>query len=48
VLNNRKIILSYLKNNIDKFLPLPKIIVTPLQEDVSLFGAAALVFWPPK
>lgn len=49
VLNNKKYILPELKNNIDKFLKTPKIIVTPLKEDITLLGAAALVLYPaPK
>lgn len=48
VLNNRKIIIRGIKKYVDKFLPTPKIVVTPLKEDVSLLGAAALVFWPPR
>jgi len=48
VLNNQKIILSGIKNNVEKYLPTPKIVVTSLKNDVSLFGAAALLFWPPS
>jgi len=33
---------------IDKYLAPPKIIITPLKENVTLLGAAALVFCPPK
>lgn len=45
-LNNKKHILPYLKKNVDKYLKLPKIIATPLKENVVLLGAAALVFYP--
>lgn len=48
VLNNREIIIQGIKKYVDKFLPTPKIVVTPLKDDVTLFGAASLVFWPPK
>jgi glucokinase len=48
VLNNQKIILQGIKKNIDRFLKPPKIIITRLGEDVALFGAAALIFSPPK
>ncbi|MBU3918521.1 ROK family protein [Patescibacteria group bacterium] len=46
VLNNKKHILPYLKKNVDKYLKTPKIITTPLKEDIVLLGAAALVFYP--
>ncbi len=44
-LNNKEFILPYIKKNIDKYLTAPKIITTPLGEDITLFGAAALVFF---
>ncbi len=46
VLNNKKHILPYLKKNVDKFLKTPKIITTPLKENIILLGGAALVFYP--
>jgi len=46
VLNNKKHILPYLKKNVDKFLKTPKIIITPLGEDIVLLGAVALIFYP--
>jgi glucokinase len=48
VLYNKKFILPYFKKHLERYLKLPKIIVTPLKEDVTLFGAASLVFWPPN
>ena len=48
VLNNKEIILAGIKKNVEKFLPIPKIVATSLKSDVSLFGAAALLFWPPN
>ncbi|MCD5396311.1 MAG: ROK family protein [Candidatus Pacebacteria bacterium] len=47
VLYNKEFILPYFKPYFEKYLPLPKIIITPLKEDVVLFGSASLVFWPP-
>jgi glucokinase len=47
VLNNQDLILKPITKGVEDYLPLPKIIVTPLKENVCLFGAAALVFWPP-
>ncbi|MEA3453034.1 MAG: ROK family protein [Patescibacteria group bacterium] len=44
ILNNKKFILPYIKKNIDKFLIPPKIIITPLKENIVLLGVAALVF----
>lgn len=46
VLNNEKFILPYIKKNIDKYFAPPKIIATPLKEDITLFGAAGMVFYP--
>jgi len=48
VLNNKKYILPYLKKNVDKFLKTPKIITTPLKENIVLLGSAALLFFNPK
>lgn len=48
VLNNQEFILPYFKKYLEKYLPLPKITITHLGEDVTLFGAASLVFWPPS
>ncbi len=48
VLNNQKIILQGIKKNIDRFLKPPKIIITRLGDNITLLGAAALVFSPPK
>jgi len=45
---NRPVILSGIKRNVDKFLPLPKIIITPLKDKIVLYGAAALFFYPAK
>ncbi len=45
-LNNKKFILPYIKKNIDRFLAPPKIIATPLKENITLLGATALVFYP--
>lgn len=45
---NRTMIISYTKKNIDKFLRPPKIILTKLKDEVTLYGAAALIFHPPK
>lgn len=47
VLNNKELILKPMKKYIDRFLKIPKIILTPLGEDIVLIGAAALVFYPP-
>lgn len=47
VLNNEKFIIPYLKKNIDKFLPTPKLSITRLKDNVSLCGAAAIVFEKP-
>ncbi len=44
VLNNKKWILPYLKNNIDGFLTTPKISITQLGDSAPLYGAAAMVF----
>lgn len=46
-LNNFGLIMKYAKPNIDKFLKIPKIIRSPLSENVPLLGAAALVFGYP-
>ncbi len=46
VLENKKHILPYLKKNVDKFLETPKIISTPLKENIVLLGGAALIFYP--
>jgi len=44
-LNNPEFILPPIRKYIDHFLPyLPKIKITPLKEDIVLFGAAAFVF----
>ena len=48
VLYNKEFILPYFKKYIERFLKVPKITITPLKEDVVLFGAASLVFWPPN
>ena len=56
ILNNPEFILPPIQKYIDHFLPyLPKIKITPLKEDIVLFGAAAFVFlkkkgakWHPK
>jgi len=48
VLCNKEFIFSYFKKYLENYLKVPKIIVTPLKEDVVLFGAASLVFWPPE
>ena len=48
VLYNKEFILPYFKRYIERFLKPPKITITSLKEDVVLFGAASLVFWPPK
>jgi len=45
ILNNKKHILPYLKKNVDKYLETPKIIITPLEEDIVLLGATALIFY---
>lgn len=47
-LNNKKIILSGIKNNLNKSLKTPKIIITPLAQNTPLLGAAAIVFFPFK
>ncbi len=47
-LNNEKFILPNIKKNIDKYLVPPKIIATPLKENITLLGAAALILFPPK
>ncbi len=47
-LKNEKLLLSGIEKNAEKFLPLPEIKATALKEDVSLLGAAAVVFWPPN
>jgi len=47
VLNNQKLILEPIKKYIDHYLEPPEIEVTPLKEDIGLFGAAATVFFPP-
>jgi len=44
-LNNQDIIIPQIKRNIDKFLPSPEIVVSPLGEDAPLFGVASLVFY---
>lgn len=46
VIQNKKYILPYLKKNVDKFLEMPKILITPLKEDIVLLGGAALIFYP--
>lgn len=48
VLENEKFILPPLRKYLDRFLKVPKILVTPLGEDIVLLGAGALVFYPPK
>ena len=47
VLCNKEFIFPYFRKYLENYLKVPKIIVTPLKEDVVLFGAASLVFWPP-
>lgn len=47
-LNNKKLILEPLKKYIDHYLRAPKIKITPLGEDITLLGAAAVVFFPPN
>lgn len=47
-LKNEEILLPGIKKNVEKFLSLPEIKATTLREDVSLLGAAAIVFWPPN
>ncbi len=43
--NNKEVMLSSIKEGVDHYLPsLPKIVVTKLGDDVSLIGAAAVVF----
>ena len=48
VLYNKKFIFPYFKLYLEKYLTLPKIVVSPLKEEVVLFGSASLVFWPPN
>jgi len=45
VLNNHNLIIPEIKKNVDKFLTLPKIIISPLKENACLIGAASLVFF---
>jgi len=47
VLNNQDLILKPIIERVENYLPVPKIIITPLKENICLLGAAALVFWPP-
>ena len=44
VLHNSKVILDGIKKYADHFLAIPRIIITPLKEDVTLLGATAAVF----
>lgn len=44
VLNNKDIIISGIKKYVDHFLPLPRIQVTPLGDDIVLLGAGTAVF----
>lgn len=48
VLNNKKFIIPQLKKNIDRFLPVPKISITHLGDNVSLCGSAAMIFNMPR
>lgn len=43
-LNNKELLLPYIKKNIDKYLSPPKITATRLKENVVLLGSAALIF----
>lgn len=45
ILNNSSFIIPEIKNNIDKFLSPPKIIISPLKENACLLGASTLVFF---
>ena len=45
---NRKMLISDTKKNTDKFLKLPKIMLSQLKDEVTLYGAAALLFYPTK
>ncbi len=46
-LNNGNLVLKYAKNNLDRFLRLPKIKISVLGENAPLLGAAAYVFGLP-
>jgi len=45
---NKKMLVSDTKKNTDKFLKLPKITLSKLKDEVTLYGAAALIFYPQK
>ncbi len=47
-LNHPDLIINPIKNNIDHFLRQPEIKITPLGENITLMGAAASYFHPPK
>jgi len=45
---NQKLFLSNIKKNIDEYMDPVKVKVTRLGDQVTLYGAAALVFYPPE
>ncbi|MFH1575448.1 MAG: ROK family protein [Candidatus Nealsonbacteria bacterium] len=47
-LNNPEFIIKPIKKYVERFIRVPEIKITPLGDDVTLFGAAACVFWPPN
>ena len=47
-LNNPEFILNPIKKYAEHYLATPEIKITPLGDDLILFGAAACVFWPPR
>jgi glucokinase len=47
-LNNQELIIPYFQKHIDKFLKTPEIKISQLADEVTLFGGAAIVFFPPE